>query len=130
MARNARFWTWLNDGWVKITLLPEQTLTHHTGGPTDEGYSYTTLTYEHEGDAVRCEESTAACDCDGRLDRGCESYCRLDDLRQRDMGSVDECGQWRGDEYVACPENAGIFAPSWIRADRWQRDYAAEAAGY
>ena len=131
MTRNARFWVWsLNGGWVKLTLLPGQSLTHWTGGDTDEGYSYSAETYTHDDDRVICTQTTDSRDCDGRLDSARESACLLSELRARDMGDVDECGQWQADEFVACPENSGIFAPRWHKVSACQRDYAAEAAGY
>ncbi len=114
---NARFWIWAN-GWVKITLRPGQRLTHESGGPTDEGFSYTAETWTHEGDHVRSEWEVNASDCDGRLDRGGASCCPLDKLRARDMHAE------------GFQENVGIFAPEWQDAGRYQRDYAAEAAGY
>ena len=127
MARNARFWTWVNDGWVKITLRPDQSLSHHTGGATDEGFSYTVETWSFDGQLVECETNTTARDCDGRLDNTSIYVCPVADLRARDV--YEESIGW---SVEAGPEesNRGIFAPEWKRRTAWQRDYEAEAAGY
>lgn len=118
---NARFWIWSAvGGWVKLTLRPGETLSHFSGGATEEGFSHTAETWTHEGDHVRHEWENNARDCDGRFDSGGASCCSLDDLRARDMGA----------EVPDYPENAGIVAPEWTDAGRYQRDHAAEAAGY
>jgi hypothetical protein len=49
---NARFWTWWNGGWVKLTLRPGQRLVLHAFRRTDEGYSEQHEEYKHEGSAV------------------------------------------------------------------------------
>lgn len=132
--RNARFWVWAAaGGWVKLTLRPGQELEHHSGGPCDEGYSYTREKWTHEGDHVRAKWETNASDCDGRLDQGGASCCPLDQLRARDMHAEEQgrAAYW-GDDPTK-PEfngNAGIFAPEWTERRRFQRDHAAEAAGY
>lgn len=112
--RNARFWAWVNGDWVKITLHPDTALTHTEGGPNEEGFSYETTTWTHNGHVVTrqwCEESR---DCDGRLDRSGEEYCPLS------MLADSEC---------VCDED-GPRHPSWQHVDASQRDYAAEAMGY
>lgn len=110
--RNARFWVCWRDGWVKLTLRPNQTLELHSGGPTDEGYSCTSEVYTHEGDCVRVEYSTWGRDCDGRHEWNCECVCPLDSL-QADV-----------------VEGSAIRLPVWERERSGQRDYTAEAAGY
>ena len=84
-----------------------------SGGPNEEGYSYTVREYWAEDGIVYRREITQSKDCDGRIDRECvttwdgETY-RLDD-------TVLEYGQ---------------PLPHWERQDASQRDYSAEAAGY
>ena len=56
--RNARFWVYSGNaegGWVKLTLKPGQTLTHASGGPCDEGYSYREDSWHHAGDHLQGE---------------------------------------------------------------------------
>jgi hypothetical protein len=117
--KNARFWTFWRCGWVKLTLRPGQTLSASNGGPTDEGYHGEAEVWTHEGDMVRSEWASWGRDCDGRQEAGGEHVCPLGKLRARDMV-----------EAFDVPENRGIFAPEWERADAWQRDHSAEAAGY
>lgn len=116
---NARFWVWHRGGWVKLTLAPGQCLTTFAGGETDEGYHCETSTFAHHGEAVVWEWHETGRDCDGRYERGGESFCALSDLAARDA-------------HAALPirENVGIHAPEWQRATGYRRDHAAEAAGY
>lgn len=118
-TRNARFWIWHNQSWVKLTLQPHETLEILEGGYTDEGYSHECTTYTHDGDGVSREYTCNACDCDGPISNQTDSYCSLEDLRAVDMM-----------EYYNCPENEGIFRPEWERTYAGQRDVYAEAMGY
>jgi hypothetical protein len=111
--RNARFWIWHADGWVKLTLKPGQTLRTWTGGDHDEGWSTESHTFSHEGDHVRDEWYHDGTDCDGRLSRGGVAMCALPRLAAR-------CDRYTQPHRV----------PEWVDAGRWQRDLAAEAMGY
>jgi hypothetical protein len=108
---NARFWQWIAGGWVRITLRPGQTLTRHTGGPTEEGWESETESWEHRGDHVAYGWERNGQDCDGLFDHGGKIACPLDRL-------------------TAGEGHDGTPIPAWERADRWQRDHAAELAGY
>jgi hypothetical protein len=68
---------------------------------------------------VVCEWYETGRDCDGRYERGGELVCALGDLAGRDAFAE-----------FPIAENAGIKAPEWRRATGYQRDHAAEAAGY
>ena len=116
---NARFWVWHRGGWVKLTLRPGQSLTAFEGDPTDEGYRREVSTFTHHGDVVGCEWYETGRDCDGRYERGGESFCELADLASRDAFAEFPIG-----------ETAGIRAPEWKRATGYLRDHTAEAAGY
>ena len=97
---NARFWVWHRGGWVKLTLRPGQSLTASEGDPTDEGYRREVSTFTHHGDVVGSEWYETGCDCDGRYERGGESFCDLADLAARDAFAE-----------FPISENAGIRAP-------------------
>jgi len=116
--RNARFWVWWNDGWVKLSLQPQESVAVYNGGRTEEGWyrSWTTW-YRNDGDIVfrRCESEE--CDCDGRLDHWDLASCPLDNLKLLtpfDQSDID----------------AGIMVPDWTRVVGGQRDHEAERAGY
>lgn len=93
-------------------------LTHHTGGPTDEGWSRETTDWHYRADDTRfpvgcvCSvRSSDEVDCDGR------------------MTTVQTV------EADPCRRLANDFAPDglsmiWRTTDQGQRDYNAEAAGY
>ncbi len=116
---NARFWVWHRGGWAKLTLRPGRSLSTFESYRTDEGYHREVNTYSHHGEAVVCEWFETGRDCDGRYERGGERLCPLADLAARDS-------------YAALPirENVGIKSPEWQRVVGYQRDHAAEAAGY
>jgi hypothetical protein len=110
MAKNARFWVWHGEGYVKLTLKPGQSLSVSRGGPTDEGYYYRSTTWTHEGETVERADYSEASDCDGRLDSHCTCVCPIEKLRE--------------------PSDISVPLPEWERVNAGQRDYAAEAAGY
>lgn len=116
-AKNARFWIVGPDGsYVKLTLVPGQTLSFGFGGPTDEGYScrWESYTLDAELGTVLSTITSEGRDCDGRMDRSSSFVCPVDQLRG-------------GQE---CYEFPGNFMPAWERTGSHQRDYSAEAAGY
>lgn len=110
-TRNARFWAFVNGCHVKITLRPGQTLGHATGGPNEEGWSSEFVEWTHEGDHLRRESGSDGADCDGRFSTGGVDVCDLDHI-------------------ASYTTPRGVKVPNWRDADRWQRDYSAEAAGY
>lgn len=116
---NARFWEYVNDGWVKLTLRPEQTLRHVQGGRDEEGWSVRAEAWEYDGTSVVGVYSSDGTDCDGRLQTE-ESYLAwVCELKARPP--VDE-----GPGLVAIP----VPRPEWRRCQCRQRDFTAEAAGY
>lgn len=112
---NARFHAWINGGLVTLTIRPDRSLTHTTGGPTDEGYAWFSETWalgetDDGRPAVLRSYHKDACDCDGRLSSGGTLICPLGRLRTQSI---------RGHMY-----------PDWQTQEQYQRDYQAEAAGY
>ena len=120
----ARWWEPVNGSWVKITLRPGQSLTHHTGGETEEGYSYTTEQWDFDGRTVERFSFTRSMDCDGR---GSSEYGQSCPVERLGTGPHLWLG-WN-------PDHTDRIDPSRRRPD-WQddrasqRDYSAEAAGY
>lgn len=112
--KNARFWTWVNDGFVKITLTPGQSLTHESGGPTEEGWWYSSTTWEtHDDEHIRRKWSSEARDCDGRMDRYGDDICHVNELMFHDAYS-----------------DPTIQLPNWVEERAYQRDHTAESMGY
>jgi hypothetical protein len=111
VPRNARFWSWQDGGWVKLTLRPGESLSHHTYRVTDEGYSARSSTWTHTGGCVElaCEDSGR--DCDGTVESWREMACPLADLGAR-FG------------------HDGTPIPEWQETSARQRDHSAEAMGY
>ena len=113
--RNARFWVWWHCEWVKLTLEPGQDLSATCGGRHEEGWSYTSKTWRHDGDRVIRETTTNASDCDGRIDFYQDDFCLLENLKA---------------EEPFLHEDAEIRVPAWERLSASQRDHEAERAGY
>jgi len=124
--QTVRFWEYVNDGPVKITLRPGQTLTHYQGEPDDEGWSSFTQIWEYDDvlGIVEREQISDGSDCDGRLTRAYADHFRVGQERAGLPAGMQYAGRL---EY---PELIGVVYPFWRDGDSSQRDYQAEAAGY
>ena len=107
---NARFWVWINDSPVKLTMIPGQAFSWFRRCPTEEGWSSELHTYEFDGSAVSRVLVYDGRDCDGRLTR---SY--------RDVASVDSLMMIN----VDC-----IYYPLWEDGTSEVYDEYAQAANY
>lgn len=118
--RNARFWTVVNNGPVKVTLKPGQSLSHRSGGAHDEGFCLHGVTWEYSGEhgTVGLFEYERGRDCDGPHSASYESECPLDRLCDRELYGFDEL------------EFTGIRLPEWEPLEAEQHDEYAEAMGY
>lgn len=105
-------------GLVRIRLVPGHAVELHSGGNREEGWSHRRDRYALSDDGLVVTHSAEwrSLDCDGRLDGGFTRWTRASWVRRH-------------------PEDE---APKWIDGDpddenaptHWQRDHAAEAAGY
>lgn len=119
-APNARFWTFENGDYVKITLSPGQELSWGKRWSHEEGWSSEFTTWSYEQGHVIQESGTDGVDCDGRLSTWHVTYCKVEDLKTREA--------WRGwDDRLQGP---GLPVPAWSDSKSSQRDYSAEAMGY
>lgn len=133
----ARFWDFHAGSLVRITLTPgrDRALTTQ-GGPTEEGYSYTTTSWTLHADVrghayVLKTTATEARDCDGRISREGQWKCYLPDLARGERAHL--WGRLVNDDGYCRRElrrGAGPALPRWEDRGSTQRDYAAEAAGY
>ena len=111
-STTVRFWVWHEGSYTRLTLRADKPVTHHSGGPTEEGWEYYSETYLLTGDTVTVEYGVTALDCDGRMDSA-RSF---------------ECPVW---DLAALPQPRQEFStPIWTDAEACQRDYEAERAGY
>jgi hypothetical protein len=108
---NARFWAYVNDGQVKITLRPMQTASWSKRWAHEEGWSAEGETWTHWRDHIERTVWTDGRDCDGRMST--ETVLRCDLAHLMDDERPDR------EPY-----------PDWQRIESSQRDYQAEAAGY
>ena len=116
--KNARFWTWANGAYVKLTLKPGQRLSWSRFIREDEGWSESGETWElsRDGLAIILEWYSDGCDCDGRLSNGGDMIASADPF------TFEPSPQ--------CAPGEIIMRPDWQDGDQYQRDYQAEAAGY
>jgi hypothetical protein len=121
--RNARFWDYVNNGLVKLTLRPDQELTHTSGGSTDEGWFSEVETWIHTGDGVEYTRKSWGRDCDGGYGTASVVFCPLADLG---AGAAPEDVE----EAYRIPDCAGVRYPSWRKQSACQYDEQAELAGY
>jgi len=112
MIKTARFWAYHNGSPVRLKLNVGQTVTHRSGGLTDEGWYLEVNTYSYDGRFVERQWFNDDVDCDGRLIRRGSSYCHVHGLAS---GYRDE---------------DGIAYPDWTQLDSRQRDYSAEDMNY
>lgn len=115
---NARFWEWINGGWVKLTLRPEQMLEWYRWARHDEGWSSESIQWKHAMDRVVRESETDGTDCDGRLTQRTVTECLLERLTL--------CTAHKSSEREWTP----VGVPEWEQVEASQRDYFAEAMGY
>lgn len=107
----ARFWTWHNDGYVRLTVREGNRLNWSSRGPTDEGWSMVGESWWVDGDYLVNESVTDGRDCDGRHSTHGFYRCHFTRLAA-----------------FVTPDGVGV--PRWELVATGQRDYAAEAAGY
>lgn len=114
-------------GYRYIVLTDEDPILEtSSGGPTDEGYSYTETRWALDTDegTVRCETTTDARDCDGWISHQSDVECHIDDLASLDV--YPDGGDAEASEHGPAP----FRVPAWREVFYSQRDYSAEAAGY
>jgi len=111
LPKNARFWEFVNNSPVKLTLRDGQSLHHTTWYRHEEGWTSHTYLWAYSNGCVILSEHSDGVDCDGRLERFSQDTCWIEDLDQ-------------GGEYE------GLRFPRWTPVSSIQRDYSAEAMGY
>jgi len=103
-----RFLEWINDGWVKLAIKPNQRLEYMKAEPTDEGYCRREYEWFCDGRRVYSTLRVDSRDCDGRY------YQEFN--RSIDMESLNASG--------------GPNDFDWVKERDQFRDFSAEAAGY
>lgn len=78
--RNARFWCWVADGWVRVTLRPGQSLTWGRSWRDPEGWGFETSTWRHVGQGVEEDWARGGRDCDGYVEAAGLLFCPLERL--------------------------------------------------
>lgn len=112
--RNARFWAYVNDGFVKLTLtVARPSIEISTGGRHEEGWSRDYECWELSEQGVDRLHMSDGVDCDGRTSSTWRTFCAFDRLAS-----------------FAPFDPADPMLPDWQEIKSWQRDYSAEAAGY
>ena len=116
MRGKVRFWTWENDGWVRLSLAEGQRLSWSRSWAHEEGWSAVYASWEREGGRVLFSHGSEGCDCDGRLSTEWDGELTVRELREDQQGKREP--------------HEGMVCPPWREVRSGQRDYAAEAMGY
>lgn len=117
---NARIWTFLNDGFVKLTLEAGRPLVWSKFGRHDEGWSSEVHRWEWDGNELVESICTDGRDCDGRLSTHALFRTTPDRFHARSQEVYYECGGI----------GEAICTPEWEKVEAGQRDYSAEAMNY
>jgi hypothetical protein len=136
--QHLRLWIQPNDSWVRITLERDEWLElPTTGGPTDEGYSYTERRYRWNTDngTVQVESHTQCSDCDGPMEffnsGWCEAHKIANEERELPCSWVTGESEWVLKQQRWEREARPVWAPyQWHKGKSSQRDYSAEAMNY
>jgi len=122
--KKVRFWEQINGDWVKLTIVPDQTIRHYRFTVTDEGWRSTEREYEYnsEDGIVSAHIVRDGRDCDGRLTYTWEGYFDPKGSTEPVFIGWDSKGNEMFSSYMKKPE--------WIKTRAHQRDFTAEAAGY
>lgn len=114
MTTTVRFWVWINDAPVKLTLREGGHLYHYKAASTDEGWrtEANVWIWAKGEDTILHSTYSREVDCDGRMDHEHASRCPLDQLAAWDDGED------------------GVAYPLWLELSSSQRDHSAEAMGY
>lgn len=107
----ARFWIWKNDGWVKIKLNPDQSVTHYKGWRHEEGWSCEEETFWFDGGIVYSRVYQGGRDCDGPQSGTYLHHCTVGMLN-------------------AVQTDDGVLRPAWVKGPTSFYDAFAEASGY
>jgi hypothetical protein len=144
MKRNYRFWEFVNNSWVKVTLSPDQTLTHFRFSRDDEGWSRSATIWEHDSKkkGVFRIAYYSGTDCDGRIDRQRRQFCAAPGLAGVKV-AMTPTGEFVSEDFHSTEHYRGpnnrrwhrkdlcvIYRPDWEEEESSQRDFSAEAAGY
>jgi len=122
-----RFWTMINDDWVKLTLRPYQEINWGKSAPTDEGYESESHAYywDFENRRLVLQYVNHGVDCDGPLTRGTTYVATVRSYMDR-RGRVRFMVETEDVPY----DNEDNPRTKWVRASAYVRDVYAEAMGY
>ena len=141
IARNQmrvrRLWVFENGDWARLTLRPGQSLSHRSGGATDEGVAFDATTWRNVGGEVFADYQRWGRDCDG-------GYAANTTSRLTGEVDVDVTARWSPGSWMpATSEPIAWFGEyelhdladnvrrsTWERVEASQWDEYAEAAGY
>ena len=110
--KNARFWTWWNDGMIKLTLKPGQELRFWRSERHEEGWSSTLEEYEYDGDEILSRIIEDGQDCDGRVTRADCYSCPIGELAAH------------------YNPNSNVWVPNWKKESASVNDQFARAMNY
>jgi hypothetical protein len=84
----ARFWVWVNSGWVRLALRDGESVCHVEVVPDWDGYKSKAQEWTREGDSVGYYRRIDSRDCDGFFRTECELACDVSDLEA--LSGIDD----------------------------------------
>lgn len=119
MVKTARWWQWINNGWVRLSLVDGQTLRWSESHATDEGWSEECQEWSREGELIYRRGHCAGRDCDGLLVQSFNCVTTVEQLRANEPHE---------DSIHELPP--GAMLPEWTKLNASVFDENAVAAGY
>jgi hypothetical protein len=115
MGINARFWVFVNNDFVKVTLRPQQHMDWRQAHATEEGYHAESMELHFDGYTVERIDVSEGRDCDGELSYTTKMVTDLEHLQ-------DEPGDAG---FLSTPDR-----PQWLPGRTRVYDQYAQMAGY
>lgn len=125
IAETARFWVYLERGWVKLSIPHGKTLRWGSSSADEEGFHscYHEWSYHSE---VTWYEGLSGRDCDGRYSNEKTVSAPVKDLAADPARGF--IGRWNGKKWSEHWEKPAT--PKWSRHEELCHDYSAQKAGY
>lgn len=132
---NIRWWEYIHNGWVKLTLKPGQIIHHHYSAPDEEGYSFTSCRWDYMDDGILTRKITyGGRDCDGYIENRHTSLCSVDELSvcPAYQNPIISSSKWERSLQILGDYHLGrlIHRPAWREGKSSVYDQEAQRAGY
>ena len=116
-APTFRFWAYINDDWVKLSLRPFLYLRWSESHDTDEGWHRSSREWYHDGEKLTLDSVEDGADCDGRLTHTSEMW-------------ADKIIPWKPPTEIESADSPTYLVPDWQEKNTKVYDQYAQMMGY